>query len=301
MGKPLAAVVLNGSPSKKKKYNQSFHRFLTSAFDVTVFETRHRTEAVALAAQAQQSGFRYILAGGGDGSLHQVLNGIAQQEQPWAALGVVPLGSGNDFNKMMGLSAEPGEWFSAIQPLQTRPVDIARVRCNNDEGQPVQCYSINAIDTGMGPDTIDHLDRFLRWLPPSLRYQAAILLTFLTYHLKNVKVCFDHGEWSGPTRTVVVANGRSFASGLGIGPAAKVDDGLLDLFIAGRVSAWEFIRFVPRLKQTKMIEHPQLHYAQAATLELSADRPCGIEAEGEKIGWLPAKIEVIPRALSFIC
>jgi diacylglycerol kinase family enzyme len=301
VGKPAIAVVLNGSPCKSKRYYRHFHSLLTSRFAVTVYETRHRTEATALAARAQHEGFRYIFAGGGDGTLHQVLNGIASGQPPWPALGAIHLGSGNDFNLFMGLSGAPVPWFDRVQRLETKPVDVARIQCRNSSGAPIEKYSINAIDTGMGPDTINHVERLPRWLPPSFRYQSAILLTFITYRLKRVSATFDGTTFEGPVRTVVVANGRSFASGLGIGPMARPDDGLVDLFIAGRVSAFEFLQFVPSLKRMKMIVHPQLRYAQATSVELACDGPLEIEAEGEKIGWLPAKIEVVPRALSFIC
>jgi YegS/Rv2252/BmrU family lipid kinase len=301
VGKPAIAVVLNGSPSKSKRYYRHFHSRLASRFDVTVYETRHRTEAIDLAARAQHQGFRYILAGGGDGTLHQVLNGIASAQPPWASLGAIPLGSGNDFNRFMGLSAEPGAWYDRVQRLETRPVDVARILCRNSSGASIEKYSINAIDTGMGPETINYVERLPRWLPTSFRYQSAILLTFLTYRLKRVTATFDGNLFEGPVRTIVVANGRSFAGGLGIGPMARPDDGRVDLFIAGRVSAVEFLKFVPSLKRMKMIVHPQLQYAQTASIELTCNEPLEIEAEGEKIGWLPAKIEVAPRALSFIC
>src|SRR5882672_4548340 len=97
------AIILNGVSRKKKFFYREIHSILKQQFDITVFETQFAQHAVDLASSASKEKFDFVLAAGGDGTLNQVLNGILQNPNYTPALGIIPLGTGNDFARTCGI------------------------------------------------------------------------------------------------------------------------------------------------------------------------------------------------------
>ena len=298
------AIILNGISGKKGKFRKRILPQLEENFSVEVFETTSGEDAFQFAASSVAQKFDIILAAGGDGTLHQVVNGMLKGNEgvtDLPVLGLIPLGTGNDFARTMNLKSDSQSLINAIAVKNTRPIDIGKVHFTNDKnGQTESRYFINVVDAGMGPDVVKRIAAQRTFLGIPYSYFMAILKTFLHYKLIRIAVKTSTGEWQGRARAVAVANGRYFGQGLCIAPDATIDDQRFETFICAEVSVFDFIRYSIPLKRGKRVDHKEVHYGSCSHMELTAEEPCGIEADGEYLGMLPARIGIIDTPIQFL-
>src|SRR5260221_2608982 len=238
------AIVLNGISRNKKKFYSDIYPALAGKFALTIFETQRAGTAVELASKAVDEVFDFIIAAGGDGTLNQVLNGVQlNRSLSQIVLGLIPLGTGNDFARTCGLSADPRLLATLIESNLPKPVDLGRITCRDQEGREVTRYFINACSVGMGPAVVKRLAKSNRTLGPTLTYWKAITATFLTHRPEEIYCTTPAWEWQGKIRVLAIANARSFGNALYIAPDAVVDDGLLNVFIAGALPLWKVLAY----------------------------------------------------------
>jgi YegS/Rv2252/BmrU family lipid kinase len=300
------AIILNGISSKKKFFYKKIAPLLTKQFSITIFETRNQHDATVFASRAAQNNFDVVLAAGGDGTLNQVLNGLMLNNANKNAtdlpiLGVIPLGSGNDFARTISMRAEATFIADKLNANSFIQCDVGRIVCKSKSGDEVKTYFINVADAGMGPVVVEKVMKASRILGAGFAYYKSILATFFSYKPMKVFVKTETWNWEGNLRTLAIANGQCFGHGLYIAPKAKPDDGVFSTFIAGGVTVAEFIWHSEKLKRAKRIKHPNVDYNEARNIEIESTSACTIEADGEWIGYLPAKIEILPSRIKFLC
>lgn len=292
-------IIINGISRKKKFFYADILPTLQKEFGVTVFETKYPQHAVELAAQ-HQSSFDVMLAAGGDGTLNQVLNGILTSHPPHAVLGVIPLGTGNDFAGMCKLSANGTTIASMLRSRSFKATDIGRIDCHTPQGKPHTKYFVNVCSLGMGPEVVKRLAISNRRWGPTLTYLSAITTTFFSHQPQSVHVKTNTWSWGGRARVVAIANGISFGNRLYIAPDAKPDDGLFSTFIASDVPLAKFLWYLQSIKTGKRLADRKIHYQQATEVELLAHDKTAIEAEGEIQGYLPATVSVLPKHIQVL-
>jgi len=298
---PAVAIILNGISRKKEQFHRDIYPALARKFVITVFETQRAGHAGELASAAAGQGIEFIIAAGGDGTLSQVINGC-QHNNPNSrtVFGLIPLGTGNDFARTCGLSSDADRLVKLIDENQPKPVDLGRIRCRDHEGRTVTRYFINECSAGMGPAAVKRLAKSNRALGPALTYWKAITATFLTHRPQEIRCKTPFWEWHGKIRVLAIANGRSFGNALYIAPDALVDDGLLDVFIAGALPLWKFLLYQQALKNQKKIRDGLITYNQSTRVELYSSESCAMEADGELAGFLPAEIDVNRNTIMFL-
>ena len=171
-------IILNGISRKKKFFYTSIYPSLHQNFKAEVFETQHAQHAIELASNAVNEKFDYILAAGGDGTLNQVLNGALlnqQNESTLPAIGIIPLGTGNDFAKMCDLKPDANQISKLLTRNNPQPTDIGKLICRNENGETITRYFINVCSLGMGPEAVRRLLKSDRSLGPTITYLKAIL------------------------------------------------------------------------------------------------------------------------------
>jgi diacylglycerol kinase (ATP) len=297
------AIVLNGISLKKKLFYTKILPSLQKNFQATVFETRTKLDGIALASKAVDKRFDVILAAGGDGTLNQVLNGMLRDREEFndlPVLGVLPLGSGNDFARALRITADADALISRLHAMAIKRVDVGKVIYQGGE-KPRSSYFINVADAGMGPEVVSRMLASGRAFGSSVAYYAAIVSTFFSYKPITVSIKATGWQWKNKLRTIAIGNGKFYGHGICIAPDAIVDDGIFSTFVCGDVSVMEFIRYSGALKRSKKITHPKVQYSSAQHLELTAEAPCRIEADGELLGYLPATIVIIPGKIKFLC
>ncbi len=293
-------TILNGISRKKKKFYTDFYPSLKSKFEVEVFETQSENHALELATKATENKFDVILSAGGDGTLNQIINGIlySQDNKRLPTVGIIPLGTGNDFARTCGIKLDVNQLIQLLERDKAESIDIGLVHCVDENGKAVVRYFINACSLGMGPEVVKRLKKSDRSLGPAVTYIKAITSTFFTHQPQEVFAKSDSWEWKGKARVLAVANGKSFGNALYIAPDADPRDGEFNIFVAGDLPLWKFLLYLQTIKSGKKLIDNKITYVKLNALELTAPERCAIEAEGEAIGFLPARIELLQHKIS---
>lgn len=296
-------VILNGVSRKKKTFYHQILPALQSHFSIAVKETEKAGHAEELSARALAEGADIILAAGGDGTLSQVINGIARQEtNPLPTVGLIPLGSGNDFARSVNVRADAKQLVSLLQANQTRLIDLGRVALKDAQGQPAERFFINVCSLGMGPEVVQRIQHEQNAFGPGITYLKGIVTTFLSLKAAPMHITSSRGwEWSGKARAFAMANGKSFGHAVYIAPDAVLDDGLLNTFLAGDFPMWRFLLYLQTIKLGKKVDDPNIayHVGESFTVESPVKLP--VEAEGELIGFTPLTCKIEKQKIRFLC
>jgi len=293
--KKEVVVILNGISLYKKAFYHKFYKALSDICKLKVVETKSRNDAVLLASKAADDYVDVVIAAGGDGTLHQVVNGILQgreNEQKLPVIGLIPIGSGNDFARTAGIGQGPDHLLRLLTQFNPKKVDIGSVDFLDANKAKAQRYFINEADIGMGPYVVQKVVSGGRPFGAAISYYQSIISTFMTYKPMIVKAQTPSWNWEGKVRTLAVANGKYYGHGICVAPDAKIDDNLLNVFICADVSVFDFIRYSSTLKKGKHVRIPKIQYKEAPQVELTSAEPCLIEADGEILGELPATISL---------
>jgi diacylglycerol kinase (ATP) len=296
-------VILNGISLHKKAFYHKYYPVLSGLCNLNVVETKSKNDAIALASKAAENYADLVIAAGGDGTLHQVLNGTLQgreTETKLPVLGLIPIGSGNDFARTAEIKSHPQQLESLLKTFNPKKINIGRVEFSDSNNEKSHRFFINEVDIGMGPYVVQKVVSGGRPYGASVSYYQSILSTFLTYKPMMVTAKSPEWMWEGKVRTLAVANGKYYGHGLCVAPDAKLDDDKLDIFICGDVSVLTFIRYSSTLKRGKHVRIPKIQYKNATSVTLSSDQSCLIEADGEILGNLPAKVELFKRNIDFL-
>lgn len=304
--KRTAIVILNGISLNKKVFYHEYFPALSQIFDVEVHETLSQNDAKMLASKFTERYPDVILAAGGDGTLNQVVNGVLkdrESETKLPTLGVIPIGSGNDFARGAGLVTKADHLLRLFSDFKPKVIDVGTIEyalTPRGDGDRARSYFVNVADIGMGPAVVEKVLSSGRPFGSRAAYFKSILSTFLTYKPMVVKAVSPEWTWQGNLRTLAVGNGKYFGHGLCIAPDAQMDDRMFSIFICGNVSALDFIMHTPALRKGKKVLMDEVFYKAATSVELTSERPCRVEGDGEILGWLPASIRIIEKQLNFL-
>lgn len=296
-------IILNGISLKKKILYKKFLPVLSEVANVEVRETLSKNDAVSLASKAADQFADLVLAAGGDGTLHQIVNGVFSGRETYSKLpviGLIPMGSGNDFARTAGIRSDVDQLKNLITSFKPKKIDVGQIDFTDDERQIQSRYFVNVADMGMGPVVVDKVLKSGRPFGHAVAYYKSILSTFMTYKPMAVKAVSKHWSWEGKMRTLAVGNGKCYGSGLHIAPDAVLDDRLFNVFICGNVSVFDFIRFTGHLKKGRHIRIPEIHYKETTEISFTSDKTCLIEGDGEILGKLPATVRLHARQLGFL-
>lgn len=296
------AIILNGLSGKKRLFYSRLLPVINEVAEAHVFETQSATDAFNFSVKAVSQKLDVIIAAGGDGTINQVVNGMLQRGLPLEklpALSILPVGSGNDLARTVNIDLKADTLKQRLIQKNIKPIDIGSVTFQQ-HGKESHAYFINVCSAGMGPEVLNYMRSGGKTLGAAVAYYIAILTTFSTYKCMPVTIKTSGWQWKDSLRSLAIGNGRYFGSGLCIAPDAKPDDGEFGTFICGAVSVLDFVRYTNTLKTGGRISNPKIEYQTANVLELTSEAPCRIEADGELLGFLPARVEVIPQRINFL-
>lgn len=271
-------------------------RGLGLSFDLA--QTERPWHAAELARQAVVSGYRTVVAVGGDGTSNEVLNGLmAAQEagEGEAAMGVLCVGTGNDFAYGMGIPLDLEEGCAALARGRTQRVDVGHVRGFR--------YFGNGI--GIGFDAaVNVVASRLRRLRGFLVYLIAVLRTLIFYYRAPLtRIELDDQSMELPALMISVMNGRRMGGGFLMAPFSRPDDGLFDLCIGKKMSQLEMLSFVPRFMKGTQVGDPRIVMGRSRRVRVKVQEETQVvHADGETLALdvRELDIEVIPQGLSVV-
>jgi diacylglycerol kinase (ATP) len=253
--------------------------------------------ASEIATKALEEGCRLVVAVGGDGTVHEVVNGMIRDDvavNPEAALGVVASGSGCDFIKTFGLPTGPTFAAAHLDGPESFPIDIGKITLQS-KGETVIRYFANIAEAGIGAAVVQRAMTLPRALGPT-RYLVAFWLMLRKFKSPNVVVDLVDRKYEGRMNNLVVANGQFFGGGMKIAPKAAPTDGLLDVQV-DNTRKKEAIALLPKIYKGQHVPHPDIREFKRARLSITSDREIPIEADGELLGYTPATFEVLRDAI----
>ncbi len=264
--------------------------------------TRGPGHATELAhAAVTERGLRYVVAVGGDGTVHEVVNGLVDAEtgtphRDDLVLGVVAGGSGCDFLRTFGLDRSPEVLARHLAGETTMRIDLGRVRLTGTDGRPLTRVFANIAEAGWGAEVTRRANRLPRLFGPS-RYIIATLSATGAMRQVETTVAVDHTSTTEPVSEVVVANGQFFGGGMKVAPRALPDDGRFN------IQTWctrpvDVLRELPKVRVGEHLDRPDVREWQSTTVAISGDVPLLVEADGEVLGQTPAAFDVLPGVLS---
>lgn len=265
--------------------------------------TDYPGHACELAAAAAEAGYESVIALGGDGTVHEVVNGLMMVESGRRPrLGVVPLGSGNDFCAGIGVPLDPAAAMRRIfKDGRVKSIDIGRVK---DFSGRIEYWS-NVL--GIGFDAaINIQSRSIPWLHGFWMYLAAILRTIiLKFERPLLDIDMDGINLSGRYLMLTIGNGAREGGGFRFAPDAEMDDGRLDYMLIDSISRWNMLRLLPEVMRGTHGRFPMVHLGRFQKLRLRADMALPIQADGEMFAPYAAdvrevEVQVIPNALQVI-
>lgn len=267
-------------------------RLLRSGGELVVTERAGHAER--LAADATADGRPRVIAVGGDGTLQEVVNGLAGA--PNVVLGVVPAGAGNDFARSLGLPRDPHAALAVALHGHPRPVDVGEATGADGRVRRFVAAGGAGFDAQVAAAMAGTRSR---WQRGRAGYLWTTLRELRQHHNAEVRICFQDGDNAREDGLAVLlvafANGAYYGGGMRIAPDARSDDGALDLCIVGDISRLEAMRQLPSLYRGRHVDHPAVRMRRAAAFELEGDAP--VHLDGEPFGRLPISVRAIPEAI----
>lgn len=247
-----------------------------------VWETSARLEAVVFTQDGIKAGFDVLVAVGGDGTIHEVANGIIRSNES-RPLGAIRVGSGNDFLRYFKFPTDLEQAMAIL--LQGREITI-------DAGKVGNHYFVNAIGVGFDAEVGYEMLK-IQWLAGTAVYVYAAFKRLLKFRTPYVKVVADDFTFEGPITLVTVGNGTSSGGGFMLTPQAKMDDGWFDVCLVKAVPRWKVMTILLRVLTGGHIHHPDVIMTRAKKVVIdSAQDELLAHLEGEFADLDPHHIEV---------
>jgi len=261
-----------------------------------IVRTNHPGHAAEAARQALRDGERYLVAVGGDGTVHEVVNGMISGGEPLApdaVLGVVPSGSGCDFVRSFGLPDGATQAAAHLAGDQVQTIDVGTVTCADGE---TRCF-VNIAEVGLGAAVVARAaglkaGRFLG----GARYAAGFWLTLPRFRPAAVRLDADGQYHAWRSYNVVVANCRFYGGGMHISPNSDPCDRLLDILVMTGPKSDSFTT-LPKVYSGAHLPHRNIAELRTARLSVEADPEFPVEADGEVLGTTPASFGIIPGGI----
>jgi diacylglycerol kinase (ATP) len=293
------AIVIANPRSGKGRVGRdpnAFEQLLaTTGIDFGVRLTEHRGHATDLARAAREEGHRFLVAVGGDGTIHEVVNGIMTSANPdQVVLGVLAAGSGSDLIKTFGLPPDLADGVKHLVGDSVFPIDIGRVTYQR-QGREESRFFANIAEAGFGAEVVTRAEPLPRFLG-RFRYLVSFWMSLIFFKIRNGTVRLDAGTYDGPLTNLVVANCQFFGGGMHIAPKAHPADGRFDVLIQ-KGTKRDYIAGITKVYKAEHIPSPVIREHHSSRVEVEGERPLSVEADGEILGTTPAVFELLPNAL----
>jgi diacylglycerol kinase (ATP) len=235
------------------------------------------------------SEFDGICVIGGDGTIHEAIEGLMQSEKSkYLSLGIIPAGSGNAFAEDLGLR-DPLDGLENIIIGNISRIDVMRIKTRHNIN-----YAVNIIGWGMASN-VNILAEKLRWLG-NIRYSIASILSILKIKLQKANIIIENQVFDGKTAFFIALNNIHTGKGMKMAPKAKLNDGLIDIILLKKASRLRILKIFSQLFSGKHIYDPLVQYMQVKSFSINSENDF-LNIDGENIGQTPIEVSVERNAI----
>lgn len=247
-----------------------------------------------LAREAADGGATLLVVVGGDGTVHEVVNGVAGREG--VELALIPRGTGWDFARGHEIPKDLNEALRIARDEKARPFDLGRATYQTGTGEATAWFA-NIASVGMSGAVAAKANSTTKALGAKTSYLLALGVVFARWKNVRLKVVVDAERREALMEDAVVAVGRYLAGGMMITPDAVPDDGLFDVLLIGDVTKAELIRVMPKIYRGTHLPHPKGEVLRGTSVSIEADEAMPIQLDGEQPGTTPVRFELVPAAI----
>jgi YegS/Rv2252/BmrU family lipid kinase len=299
-------VIVNpnaGNGKGKKDWDRISEIFAKENITIDPHFTEKKGAAKDMAHAAANEGFRKIISVGGDGTLNEVVNGIFTQDfcpSSEFTLGLIPVGTGNDWGRMFGISLMYEGAVAAIKACKVIPHDIGLISYYAENVQHKN-YFINIAGLGFEAVVVKKTNRQKdKGRSSKAIYFYNLLTSLLTYKNTEADIIIDGKRTAAKVFSINVGNGRYCGGGMRQTPDALPDDGLLDITVIKDMGKLEIIRSLKLLYDGTILSHPKVDGYRSTNLKVESKSLLYAEADGETLGHTPVEFSIIPSAINIV-
>jgi diacylglycerol kinase (ATP) len=251
-----------------------------------------------LAEESARDGARTLVVVGGDGSVHEVVNGLVRSGRAAdVALAVIPRGTGKDFARSVGIPQSTSAALAAARAGRLREVDVGLARFTAPDGSRAEAYFANFAGAGISGAIARRANASSKAMGGRISFVVATITVFARWRAVAMTAALEAERRSGPMFEVLVMNGAYTAGGMWAAPDARPDDGLLDVVLIGDVTKADFVRTFPKIYRGRHLSHPKIELLRGAAVAVESRHPLPVVLDGEQPGTTPAEFTLLPRTL----
>jgi diacylglycerol kinase (ATP) len=235
---------------------------------------------------------------GGDGSVHEAVNGlVAAGRAADVELAVLPRGTGKDFVRSLRIPGHVGAAIDVALGGRPRTIDVGHARYLAWDGTDAEAYFANFAGAGISGAIARRANVSSKALGGRVSFFWATTAVFVGWKSALVTAEVDGERRSGQMFEVLAMNGDYTGGGMWVTPEAEPDDARLDVLLIGDVTKADFLRTFPKMYRGKHLSHPKIDLLHGSAVTVDADVPLPIVLDGEQPGTTPARFEIVPGAL----
>jgi len=288
-------LIVTNPHSGKKKGEKILNDILKKfkAIPYNIIKTTHKNHPYEIANTINFDDINVICVIGGDGTMHEVINGmLSRSDNKQIPIGLIPGGTGNSF--MHDLNClNPIEAVNQIIKMEKRKIDLVKITTSNEI-----LYSFNVAGWGMPPD-INILAEKMRWLG-SQRYNIASLIEIMKFKKRKCKLIINEKNISDDYSFVLCCNTIHTGKGMKIAPKAKLDDGLMDVVAVKKTNRLKLLKLFPKIFSGNHVNDPVVKYHQVKAISINPDINSDLIIDGEVLGKTPCTMEVLGKKIDVL-
>ncbi|BDX38053.1 diacylglycerol kinase [Tenuifilaceae bacterium CYCD] len=265
--------------------------------------TEHKYHAIEITVKAIKNGYRKIIAVGGDGTLNEVVNGIFIQKiitPSEITIGVIAVGTGNDWLRMYSTTHDYEECIRAIQSECVFKQDVGQVEFCESMVKHTR-YFVNAAGIGFDAEVALQTNKLKDvGRRGTLLYMFSLLKSLIGYHHTKVNITVDSTEIQERILSLTIGIGCYNGAGMMQVPNAVVNDGLFDITIIKKISVLGVLRNIHRLYDGSILKHPKISSYRGKEIKITSNPPIKLEADGESLGESPFHFTILPEAINVV-
>ncbi len=280
----------NSKPLKVAFFLQSIIRkFEEAGYDVDVYKTRGGGDAIEVARRAKESGYYdIVVAGGGDGTVNEVLNGLMPDP---IKMGILPLGTSNVLARALCLPLSPLKAADAIVSGVSKKIDVGLA---NDR------YFAIMLSCGYDAYAIEKTSMRVKRFTGKYAYIIAGIKSIYHFRAPRIHIVADGKPMDSDAMIIVISNAHLYGGNYQLTPEAKIDDGIFDVFIYNGTSIWRLFYYGLRVMSHLPLNYRDTIRFRARELYLEANRRVLYQGDGDLFGELPVKVQAIHLALEIV-
>lgn len=278
-----------GSGKCLQKFHQVAKRLDALAVPYVTAFSEYPDHAATLVPMAIEAGCDCVVAVGGDGIVRQIGQALVGTCLP---LGILPLGTGNDFIKSLDIPASPDAAMDLILHGKARPIDAVAA---NDK------IFVNVAGIGFDVSVLVYTERYKKWFHGSFSYILGVLHALIDPCSRPMRITTPDRVFEKEALLIGIGNGMCIGGGMKITPQADPADGLLDVCIVNRVSRRRFLLCLPKFMRGAHIGLDIIEYFKTTELTVECTPGTAVQLDGEIIEETPVTFRILPGVLSVFC